>query len=395
MNKIAFVVHADNESDANRLAHLIDQTALGRVARKTSHEVELKDALSEAKPEALLVELNGDASEVLDLLERARTPELAIFLIGPNDDSELLLRALKLGVKEFFPPEPSILELDAAIEGLFLSLPKAEDRRDAPILAVMGAKGGVGATFVACQLAASLQRRSGSAAIVDLNSPLGDVALQFDLEPQYTFASVLQQPEKCDATFVEQLLEEHKCGLRVLAALERVEEHELIRGDHVEEVLSVLRGQVDWIVLDVARSWNEPSVRALDLASEILLVTSGDLAALAHTRKHVDLLCRLGHSREKIHLVANRYPDANAVSRDDLAKFLDGPCDIELPNDYASAIEAINGGQELAESSPKAALTQAYENLAESAHAWCDVKDSRKSDSTGGLSTRVRRFFQR
>ena len=93
-----------------------------------------------------------------------------------NDDSELLLRALKLGAREFFPPKPSILELDAAIESLFLSLPKTQDRRDAPILAVMGAKGGVGATFVACQLAASLQRRSGSAAIVDLNSPLGDVA---------------------------------------------------------------------------------------------------------------------------------------------------------------------------------------------------------------------------
>jgi pilus assembly protein CpaE len=395
MSKIAFVVHAEGERDATRLSGLIEQTVLGRVARKTSHEVELKEALSEVKPEALLVELNGNSREVLDLLEQVRTPDLAIYLIGENDDSELLLRALKLGAKEFFPPEPSSLELDAAIEKLFLSLPKAQDRRDAPILAVMGAKGGVGATFVACQLAASLQRRSGSAAIVDLNSPLGDVALQFDLEPRYTLASVLQQPEKCDATFIDQLLEEHKSGLRVLAALERVEEHELIRGDHVDDVLSVLRGEVDWIVLDVARSWNEPSVRALDLASEILLVTSGDLAALAHTRKHVDLLCRLGYSREKIHLVANRYPDANTVSRDELAKFLDGPCDVELPNDYASAIEAINGGQDLADSAPKAALARAYENLADSAYTWCEVEGGKISNPSDGLGTRVRRFFQR
>jgi pilus assembly protein CpaE len=395
MGKISFVIYEDDAVGTARLASSIEQTSSGRVVGRASHEVALKDALAEKRPDVVLVDLDSDPHATLDMVENVISHGITLYVTGPQDDSALLLRALKLGVKEFFQPDPSVLELDAAIEELVRSRPSDRERGEAPILAVMGAKGGVGATFVACQLAASLQRQGGSAAIVDLNCPLGDVALQLDLEPRYTLASVLQQTEKCDATFLEQLLEKHPSGLQVLAAPERVEENELVRGDHVDEVLSVLRREVDWIVVDVARSWNEASVRALDLASEIVLVTSADLAALAHTRQHADLLERLGHTREKIHLVANRCSDRNAFSHEDLAKFLGEACEIDLPNDYLSAVEAVNSGQALADSAPRAELTLAIAKLAEAAHGWCGIEARGTSNPTRGLGSRVRHFFRR
>jgi len=396
MRRASFVIYAEEEDLGSILSDLIGRTGRGKVVASVSHELSLKEALAQHEPDALLVGLSHDAHQTLDCIEPLKSIDAALFVAGPHDNSALLRRALKLGVKEFFATQPEVGELDSAIEELLVSRPPTGSHgREAPILAVMGAKGGVGATFVACQLAASLQRAGGNTTIVDLNCPLGDVALQLDLEPRYTLASVLQQTDDFDGAFLENLLEEHGSGLHVLAAPARVEENELVRGGHVEQVLSLLRQQMDWVIVDVARSWNEASVCALDRASEILLVTSGDLAALAHTREHVELLRRLGHAEERIHLIVNRRAPGDAVSRDELKKFLDGRSGIELPNDYQRALEAINGGRTLADLAPRAELTRAFDELARTAHDWCGIDAGDVDHSQGGLGSRVRKLFRR
>lgn len=396
MSKVSIVIYSEEDDSASAIARVVEQTTHGEVAAVARHEIDLKEALGEQRPDVILADLGADPHRTLGSLEQVELGDIPIFVAGPQNDNALLLRALKLGVKEFFAGAPSVPELDGAIEEILLAR-LAEDRSSgrAPILAVMGAKGGVGATLVACQVAASLNRLGGRAAVVDLNCPLGDVALQLDLQPRYTLASVLSQDEQFDVTFLESLLERHASGLQILAAPERVEENELVRGSHVEKVLTLLRNQVDWIVVDVARSWNEASVRALDLASEILLVTSPDLAALAHTRQHVDLLKRLGHADAKIHLVANRHSGSDAVTRQDFEKFVGRPFDVTLPNDYAHAVEAVNGGRTLGDFAPRSALTLAFDQLAREAHGWCEVPLDQPDASKAGFGSRVRRLLGR
>jgi pilus assembly protein CpaE len=397
VGQISFVVYSEHEECAAAFAELVEQTAHARAGKVIWNEEELHQCLRDRGADALLVDLGAAPHLVLDMLESHTSSGPAIFVSGPQDDSRLILRALKLGVREFFPPAPEALELEAAVERLLLAQPQpAATEHEAPILAVMGAKGGVGATAVTCQLAASLQRGGARAGIVDLNCPLGDVALHLDLRPTYTLASVLTHTDEFDITYLRSLLEEHSSGLQVLAAPERVEENELVRGEHVERVLSFLRQDVDWVVVDVARSWNEASVRALDLATEILLVTSLDVTALAHTRQHLDLLRRLGHGDEKIHLVANRHDAADAVTDGDFTEFVGQPYDVALPNAYARAVEAVNSGKTLAQIDPKGELTCAFERFASDVHRWCRVDPgSSKPEEDQTLGRRVRRLFRR
>jgi pilus assembly protein CpaE len=394
---ITFVVYSDQEECADAFAQLVDQTARARAEKIVWNEEELRQCLKNPRVDALLIDLGPAPHLVLDMLESLESCEPAVFVSGPQDDSQLILRALKLGAREFFPPAPDALEIEAAVERLLLAQPQlGASGHKAPILAVMGAKGGVGATVVACQLAATLQRGGARAAIVDLNCPLGDVALHLDLRPPYTLASVLSQTDEFDITYLRSLLEEHSSGVQVLAAPERVEENEMVRGEHVERVLSALRQDVDWVVVDVARSWNEASVRALDLASEILLVTSLDVTALAHTRQHMDLLRRLGHSDEKIHLIANRHNTADAVTDGDFAEFVGRPYDVALPNAYARTVEAVNSGKTLAQIDPKGELTCAFERFASNVHRWCRADTSfSDTDAERTLGRRVRRLFGR
>jgi pilus assembly protein CpaE len=397
VGQISFVVYSDHEECAGAFAQLLEQTAHARAEKVIWNEEELQQCLRDPRADALLLDLGPAPHLVLDMLESLASCGPAIFVSGPQDDSQLILRALKLGVREFFPPVPDALELEAAVERLLIAQPQpAATGHEAPILAVMGAKGGVGATVVTCQLAATLQRGGARVGVVDLNCPLGDVALHLDLRPPYTLASVLTQTDEFDITYLRSLLEEHSSGLQVLAAPERVEENELVRGEHVERVLSVLRRDVDWVVVDVARSWNEASVRVLDLASEILLVTSLDVTALAHTRQHLDLLRRLGHGDDKIHLVANRHNSADAVTDGDFAEFVGRPYDVALPNAYARAVEAVNSGRTLAQIDPKGELTGAFERFASDVHRWCRVDTgSSDPDEDRTLGRRVRQLFGR
>jgi pilus assembly protein CpaE len=400
MSEVTFVVYSEDRASADVLSGLIEATTHGRLLGTAGDELELRKLVEEFAPHALLVVLGESRHESLDAVEGVHRQVSALYVCGPQDDSSLVLRALKFGAKEYFPAVPELADLEIAVQFQVAAAAPREDPdppfRGSRTIAVLGAKGGVGATFVACELAAKLQRMSGRAGIVDLSTTLGDVAVHFDLRPQHTLAGLLNQPEGCDVTYVRKLLAPHRSGLKVLAAPEQVEDTQLVTATHVEQVLGHLRGELDWVVVDVSRSWNDASVRALDLADEIVLVTSSDVAALAHARQHLDLLTRLGHGESKVHVVANRRSWADAVTESDFTKFLDRPIDVSLPNDYPTAVEASNGGKNLDEVARNSKLNRAFEKLACEAYLWCDVPvPDPHSGSANTLGGRVRRVFRR
>jgi pilus assembly protein CpaE len=393
---IRFLVYSEQDEFGAEIRSRLQSAGHAHVVGVVSDEDALFEALREHQPDALFADLGLCPHDTLDLLDRLPAPRPMLAVCGPQDDSQVILRAMKQGAREFFPPAPSREAVRELVDRLVLeSRPAAPSGRLAPVLAVMGAKGGVGATVVACQLAAALQAMGSRTVVVDLNYPLGDVALHFDVRPTYTLAHVVKQADELDGTYLRGLLQGHRSGVQILAAPERVEEAELVRGVHVERVISLLRGEFDFVVLDVSRSWNEASVRALDLASEILLITSLDVPTLNHARQHLDLLRRLGHSDAKIHPIANRYSRRDAVTDKEFAQFLGRAPDTHLPNDYPNTVGSVNEGRPLGEVAPRSPLHQAYVALARSAHAWSGLEVEEQAEDTDNLAARVRRLFKK
>jgi pilus assembly protein CpaE len=242
------------------------------------------------------------------------------------------------------------------------------------MVAIMGAKGGVGATFVACQLAAGLAHGGSRVAIADMNLRLGDVALYFDLRPQYTMASLAGAGDRIDASFLDTVLAAHPTsGVQVLAAPERPEEADAIGLPQTDRALDLLREEYDWVVVDVAPDFDDRGVHVLDRASHILIVTTSDVPALNHARQQLSLLKRLGHAAHKIRVVVNRMDGRAPVKRRQIDDFLHRKCDLVLPNDYRTASICVNEGRPLWEAAPKSGLRVAFEGLAEALHEWCGV----------------------
>ena len=390
----SFVIFSEEPEFGSEIEKQIGASGEARVAAVISDPNQLLGALKSEKPDGLFVDLGYAPHVVLDLLESLPVELPLTVVAGPHTESALILRAMHLGVKHFFPPALLDAELNSVIVDLVRSANPVAAASEGRILAVMGTKGGVGATVLACQLAASLQEAGGRAALVDLNYPLGDVALHFDVEPTYTLADLARAEQELDATYLRTILKGHESGVQILAAPTLMEDAESTHDLHVERVLPILRSEFDWVIVDVSRSWNEASIQALTLADQILLVTLFDVPTLNHARQHKKLLDGLALNESRIHTVGNRYSKGDSVTVGDFKRVLGSEPDALIPNDYATTAESVNQGRPLGQVARGSAIHKAYRQLALEAHAWCGV-DVPQTKSAQSIAGRFRGVFSR
>ena len=402
MSNPSCIFYAATNGELRRQALRLEAEGTLELGHVTVDASELLAAVGAQIPDVVVADLGDDAEAVLDVLDKLPTPRPRLIVIGPKDNSTTILRAMRMGVRDYFDTTPSEDDLRSAILRIGAELsPRSaavEKMRAHParVVAVMGAKGGVGATVVACQLAASLRAAGARVALVDLNLPLGDAALYFDVQPAYTLANIARESDRLDATFLRTLLSGRPNGVQILASPVHAEEAELVRGAHVERALNLLRGEFDWVILDLSRTWSEPTVRALDLADLILLVTLMDVPTLHHTRKHLDLLARLGHTGSRIRLIANRHSSVDAVTDKDVAEFLERKPDFRVPNDFPTTLAGVNRGVSVAEIAPRSALARAYNEMTQALHGWFGAdQPAVAAAESGGTLARVRGIFRR
>lgn len=390
----SFVIFSEEPEFAAGIEKQIGISGEARVAAVVNDPDQLLAALKSEKPDGLFVDLGHAPHVVLDLLESLPTGLPPTLVTGPHTESPLILRAMHLGVKHFFPPAPSEAELNSVLVDFVRAANPDAAASDGRVVAVMGTKGGVGATVVACQLAASLQELGGRTAIVDLNYPLGDVALHYDADPTYTLADLARVEQELDATYIRTILKGHESGVQILAAPTQMEDAESIRGLHVERLLPILRSEFDWVIVDVSRSWNEASVQALSFADQVLLVTLFDVPTLNHARQHKKLLQGLMLDESRIRTVGNRYSKGDAVTVGDFKRVLGSQPDALIPNDYATTVESVNQGRPLGQVSRGSAIHKAYEQLAFKVYAWCGV-DTPQPQPAHTLAGRLRGVFSK
>jgi len=400
MSNPTCIFYAATNGDLRRHALRLEAEGTIELGHVTVDPSELIAAVGAQSPDLVIADLGEDAERVLDMLDKLPTPRPRLIVIGPKDQSGAILRAMRMGVRDYFDTEPSEDDLRSAILRVVAELapraPAAASKaQPARAIAVMGAKGGVGATVVACQLAATLRAQGGRVALVDLNLPLGDAALYFDVQPAYTLANIARESDRLDSTYLRTLLSGKHNGVQILASPVHVEEAELVRGEHVERALSLLRGDFDWVILDLSRTWSEPTVRALDLADLVLLVTLMDVPTLHHTRKHLDLLERLGHSGARIRVIANRHSSVDAVTDKDVESFLERKPDFRIPNDFPTTLQAVNNGVAVGEVAARSPLARAYTELAQALHGWFGAKAPGAAEPSHGALARVRGMFRR
>ena len=287
-------------------------------------------------------------------------------------EAATLLRAMRAGVQEClalpFDPE----ELTAALDRL--------ERRAAGgataglAVAVYSAKGGMGTTSVAVNLAHAYARNNPRArvALADLVVSGGDVAVQLDMAPPYDVGTLAGKIASLDAELLRSVVAERKAADGragaphgwVLAASERPEVTELVDGTAAGAIVGQLRSDFDFTVLDCEHHVSDRSLAALDAADRVVLVTQLGLAPLRSAQRSLALFERLGYPPERVHVVVNRHQSGDVLSLGDAERVLGREMTATLPNDFRLCADALARGLSVVEHAPDSALARGYLDLA-------------------------------
>ncbi len=307
-------------------------------------------------------------ARIRSLLTASPTPE--IFMTAARIDPEILLEALRAGVKEFFRQPIRGEEVEEALErlkGRSRKLSGNPPDKKGTLMCVFGAKGGIGTSTVAVNLASSLQKLDGSpsAVLVDLSLGGGDLPLFLDLEPTRSFRDIARDVSRLDRTFLLTILSKHPGGLSLLPLGEKdatVEEAEWLPLECVDQTLELLQHVFDYVVVDCGHDLHPVPLRAMARATT-LLVSTLSVPVIRRTRQ---VLGRLpAEVRNKhLRLVMNRHAPHTDLLLKETEALLQQKAFWLIPNDYYVASTAINTGQPLLVSAPKAELTRSFQQLA-------------------------------
>jgi pilus assembly protein CpaE len=281
-----------------------------------------------------------------------------VILVGPSKDADLILRAMRGGASEFV-----LAGDDAALVRAVRAQYRPPHAAEAGgVHCVFPSKGGVGATMIATNLSAALQRTGKRVCLLDLDLNLGDVLSFLDLGGGYALSDVIANMRRLDRNLLDASLLRHSSGVHVLAQSHRIEEAELVDAAAIAALLQFLRQHYDAIVVDGLRTFDDLALTALDAAESVLLVVTQEVPAVRNARRCVELFRRLGHER-LLKLVVNRYTKASEISADVVAETAGIPISATIGNDYPSVVKAVNKGVLLADHAPRAQVTHEIDGL--------------------------------
>jgi pilus assembly protein CpaE len=303
-------------------------------------------------------------------------PQVATVLLTTQDPDLLWRRAIRAGVKDILrkPVEPAEL-----MEAL-LVVRRAREKRDTRefqalvdpdmvprVIAIAGAKGGVGKTTLAVNLSVLLAgQHPGQTVLVDLYSQFGDVALMLNLQPQRALVDMVPMEDEIDHDLVEAHLTPHGSGLRVLVGANTPTDLSMIGSGFLRAVLRILKRNYRFIVLDVPPMLYETTTCALTHATAVALVANlYDLTTLNDTRRLYHLLVRDYVPGERIHLVLNRMARSNRLRAEEIETAVGRAAAATIPNAPGLAVNSINGGLPFVTSHPEAAISRSIEMLAD------------------------------
>jgi pilus assembly protein CpaE len=329
--------------DQNRRAAAImalDKAPNSQISEFTDYPAGLDDipTMLQEKYDVIIIDLDGDPEFALEMVESIGANSTAtVIVFSDNADPELLVRCMRAGAREFlnYP-----LDRDVMVEALVRAsarrpMVQQTKKSTGKLLAFMGAKGGAGATTLACNFAVSLAKESGQRTVlIDLDLPLGDAALNLGIAAEFSAIDALQAAERLDARFLSQLLVKHSSGLWVLAAPGRFLQYQA-SPEAINWLIEVARQEFENVVVDLGSKLDLMGTAAYKEATAFYLVTQASIPELRNSNRLITQF--FSGAVPKLEIVVNRFESrALGVSEEHIAKALTRPVQWKIPNDYAS-----------------------------------------------------------
>ena len=365
---------------------------------RTIDGLQIQDANDSQHVNLLIYEIGTNADESFNHVESVLHANDVdeVFLTSAQADQELLMQAIRTGVKEFLIQPLNEEEVRQALERFKERQDKSKtvvSIKPGHIINVIGAKGGVGTTTVAVNLATSLAEKKGvkSVALVDMNMLFGEVPLFLEIKPKHDLSEITKQVSRLDNTFLMNALSKSSAGVYVLPSPRHFDHHDTLDPKVMDRILELMSRMFDFVIIDGGHPLNPMFLKLLAASDTVLLTSVLTLPCLSNIDKLLRSLINLGYPVDKlIKVVMNRYLKTSEISLQDAENGISKKIFWTIPNDYRTTLTAINQGKALSQIAKNATITKSFKDLADCIAAgelktekkWCSAlkgKDTSKN----------------
>jgi len=345
-------------------------------------------------PNVIMLETETRSQNVLIGLDRLASycdAGTRVIVIGQVNDVTLYRELVRRGVSEYLISPVETLQAVRAICGLFAA---PDAKPVGRVVAVVGAKGGVGASTIAHNIAFTMARDlTLDAVVTDLDLAFGTAGLDFKQDPPQGLAEAVFSPDRIDTAFVDRLLAKCTDHLSLLAAPATLDRVYDFGADAFDAIFDSLRATVPCVVLDVPHQWTGWSKQTLIGADDILIVAAPDLANLRNTKNIYDLLKASRPNDHPPHYCLNQVgvPKRPEIKATDFAKALEDEPAAIIPFEPQLFGSAANNGQMIAEISSNHRTAEIFRQLAQQLTGRAEQKKQR----SGLLSPLIEKLLRR
>jgi pilus assembly protein CpaE len=274
---------------------------------------------------------------------RRQHPTTGVVIVARRMDPTLMLEAMRAGVNEWLAEPLTAADLTNAIERVTSARPSQVNGQ---IFAFVGAKGGVGTTTTAVNVAAALAQvvPDEPTLLMDMHLSYGDAAVFLGAEPRFSVADAMENTHRLDEAFFESLVVQTKSKVHLLASAERA-----VGGADLRRISTLLQfalAHYRFTLLDVPRS-EAATLDALEGVATILIVANQELATVRNAGRMAAAL-RQRYGKDRIRIIVSRFDKQAEIGPEDVARVAGSPVSFSVPSDYRAALQALNKGRPIA-----------------------------------------------
>jgi pilus assembly protein CpaE len=336
---------ADEDPDSRVNARKAVQRAHLGVAGEVGYGMEAVSVALDARPDIILVAVEEPSGRPLETVEALANalPDTPIIIYSSINDAEAVRRSMVFGARDYIVKPIQSARLLEAANTVLVQEEVRQMRRAGQlstghgrgtVITVAGAKGGIGKTVIAVNLALALQRETGKrVAILDADTHFGDVTTMLDLSPTQTVADLLRQRDGASRESVREFLTTHGSGLEVLAAPSDDDGWTAYDGDDLRRIVDLLAQTHDFVVVDTAGSFDTYVRAAVEASTLTLLVTTGEVSSVRDTASAIRRLESWGVDGSRAKVLLNQGARVGGFHIDELREALNRDIFWELPYD--------------------------------------------------------------
>ena len=349
---------------------------------------------SSPTPNVIILESESHGDEIiaaLDKLAEVCDSGTRVIVIGQHNDILMYRELVRRGVSDYLIAPITPIDVVRTVSGLFSATDAKPVGR---VIAVVGAKGGVGASTIAHNISWAIAHDLKlDSVIADLDLPFGTAGLDYNQDPPQGIADAVFSPDRIDHAFVDRLLSKCTDHLSLLAAPATLERAYDFGTEAFVGIFDALRVSMPCIVLDVPHQWNDWTRHTLVSADEILIVAAPDLANLRNAKNLFDILrtARVNDHHPFYCLNQVGVPKRPEIKPAEFAKALEDQPVAVIPFEPQIFGTASNNGQMLAEVSSGKRTAETFRRLAQLLTGRTESKKAR----SGLLTPLLRKILQR